>query len=277
MKNSILERFFVLQEINPQEISKKVDDKLHTKEEYLGILSKALIYKDSYFTEISIGDIYGRDFGTNNGNTTIFELMDDYFKEEPKQKKIFFDKTKSHANRSNENLLLSRYAMIEKSNSLPDAITVCRVDKINNICFIESNGMHRYLALRAIYLKELADNPKLEQEIKERFKIKVSLKDIDEIKTYCFFIINNYYKGLGKKVGCKKEVANYKYTGKLKVAIFDNDDIIEEYVFSDEELIEFVKPIIKSNLEYYESIEVPGFKNFIDLISHDKTYKLIIK
>ena len=269
MKNDVINRFFAYHEINPEIISKRVDTKVYKKEYFMGTLSKSLIYKPSVEKEISIADIYGYDFKTDREDDTVFTLLGDYYKDEPKQKITLFKKRDEHINRSNDNLMLSSTQMIEKSNSLDDLITVNCVDRASNINLIYTNGMHRFLALKALYLKEVSEHPEKSSEIKNRYKIKVRYSEIDEIKTYCFFILNRYFKKLNQRAGFKPEIKDYKNSGKIMIGIFDGNKLIKEYVFNDEELINFVRPMIESDLEYLKTINVPGFVSFLNSLGYD--------
>lgn len=277
MYNNVVRQFFIYHEIDPESLSKKIDAKIYNTPHFLGVLSDIVIYKPQYPCEISIGDIYGCDMRKEKNIESLFDLLCEFYKEEPKQKRSFFQKKDEHCIRSNSNLMLGTEAMIERSNNSPEAISVCRVDNVNNINLIYTNGMHRYLALRTLYLKMLADNPEREKEIKELFKIKVRLNEIDEIKTFCFFIFRHYQKQKGKSAGYRFEYVNHEYTGRLKFAIMNNRNIEEEFVFDDKDLVEFIRPFIDADLDYYKSIAVPSFRNFLVSLGYNVDNGLKLK
>ncbi len=277
MYNEVVNRFLIYHEINPDSISKKVDTKLYSKEYFLGVLSSYIIYKPQRIEEVSIGDIYGYNFDLEEPNVSIFELLNSYFKEDKKKKVNGFGKKQDYFNRSNENIFLSSNQMIEKSNNCTELITVNRIDIDNNINLIYTNGMHRFLLLKIIYLKMISLFPDKIDEIKEKFKLKVSLSEIDEIKTFCFFIMDHYYSQINKVVGYKLEYEGYKMTGRIKIGIGENDEFNEHFIFNDDELIEFVKPMISQDLDFYKSINIESFKRFMISIGfdYDKEYKKI--
>lgn len=275
MYNDIVNNFLVFHEIEPNVISKKVDTRLYSKEYFLGILSSYVIYKPQRIDEVSIGDIYGCNFELKKPNISVFELLSDYFKEDKKKKENRFDKKQDYFNRSNENIFLSSNQMIEKSNNCSEHITVSKIDIENNINLIYTNGMHRFLLLKSIYLKILSLFPDKINEIKERFKIKVLLSEIDEIKTFCFFIMDHYYSKINKNVGYKLEYKDYKMTGRLMIGIGENNEFSEHLIFNDDELIEFIKPMVLDDLDFYKSINVDSFKNFIISLGYSDEYKKV--
>lgn len=276
MYNKIVRQFFNSHGINPEYISSKVDTTVYKTPYFLGDLSSVVIYKPQVESEISIGDIYGCDKHININSTNIFELLNSFYKEEQRERRSFYLKSYQYNSRSNDNLSLDTEAMIEKCNNTSEAMTICRIDNANNINLVYTNGMHRYLALRALYLKMLSEHPDKIESIKDKFRIRVALNEIDETKTFCYFIFKHYQSKSGIKVGYKQEYVNHEYTGRLQMATFDGNKILEEFAFTDNELIEFVKPFIDMDLDYYKSIEVPSFRNFLISLGYNIDGELVI-
>ena len=273
MYNEIVKKFFKINDINPKEISELVNCNLYKKEFFLGSISKNIIYKPETISKISIGDIYGCDYILFNSQLSIFEMLNNYYKEIDKKN---FKNGNYFFNRSNENLLLSSDVMIEKSNNSSELITINRVDNVNNINFIYTNGMHRFLALKAIYLSKIAKNKDKIDEIKKDFVLKVKLSEIDEIKTYCLFIIKKYFNKLNKTIKYGLEYDELRLTGRIIIVLEDKNFNSEIFVFDDNELIDFTIPLLESDLENYKIIEVDGFKNFLNMLLN-KNKKLVKK
>ena len=263
MHNSVVKQFFKSHGINEEYILNSVDCRLYKTVNFMGEISKAIIYKPQYKTKVSIGDIYGCDGPIKAEGDSIFDTLDVYYQDEPKKRKSLFKRNDEHCLRSNDKLMLNTEAMIEEAGRSSEPISVCRVDNTNNINLIYTNGMHRYLALRALYLKEISYHPDSIKKIKDDFKIDVYLNEIDEIKTFCLFIFRHYQKQNGLKVGYKLEYVNHEYTGRLQFCTFESNNIKEEFVFDDNGLINFVRPFIDLDLDYYKSIDVPSFRNFL--------------
>ena len=276
MYNKIVTQFFNSHGINPEYISSKVDTTVYKTPYFLGDLSSVVIYKPQVESEVSIGDIYVCDKHININSTNIFELLNSFYKEEQRERRSFYLKSDQYNSRSNDNLSLDTEAMIEKCNNTSEAMTICRIDNANNINLVYTNGMHRYLALRTLYLKMLSEHPDKTESIKDKFRIRVALNEIDEIKTFCYFIFKHYQSKSGIKVGYKQEYVNHEYTGRLQMATLDGNKLLEEFAFTDNELIEFVKPFIDMDLDYYKSIEVPSFRNFLISLGYNIDVELVI-
>ncbi len=275
MLNNVIKQFLIYHGINPDYLSKLVDTNVYHTPQYLGVISGVIIFRPQVITEVSIGDIYGTNINNSRGAESIFDLLCEFYKDEPKPKRSFFKRSDEHHIRSNDNLLLNRDAMLEKCNASPELMSVCRIDNANNINLIYSNGMHRYLALRTLYLKEISNNPNDIERIKKKYKVKVGLNEIDEIKTFCFFIFRHYQRKNGKRAGYRLEYVNREYTGRLLFATLgENNKVEEEFAFNDEELIEFIKPFIELDLDYYKSIKVPSFQLFLTSLGYNEDSKI---
>ena len=267
MYNNVVNSFFIYHGIKPDLVSQKVDTKIYRPVDFLGVFAKNAIYEPSSESTVSIGDIYGCTMNHGDNNDSVFELLNDYYKEEKPQKKGIFQKSNDHCNRSNDNLNLSASAMVEKSNNSPEPIKVCCVDKDNKVYLINDNGMHRFLAMKSLYLAMLSDNPQLIDQIKKKFMVKVQLRELNEVKTFCYYIIKRKQKSINKSVGCRLNYQNFfDYDGRLDIGIFDNGKQVDRWVLTDKELLEIAKPLIEEDLEYYMSIDVPVFKEFMNSI-----------
>ena len=259
MYNKVVNRFLIYNEIKPDKLSEKIDTSVHKTPEYLGLFCSTAVYNPPTITNVSIGDIYGCDSHIVTNNDDVFQLLNIFYKDDS-------DDKKAHNNRSNDNLSMGMNQMIEKTNSSPELMTVCRVDNENNINLIYTNGMHRFLALRALYLNLAGNYPNRTEEWKKRFTVRAYLYTLSEVKTFCAHIIRRYYREKGKNILFEPDYKEREYTGKMIIIVREGTNIVEQYVLNDNELIEFTKPLLDEQIDYYRDVDVEMFKKFMNSI-----------
>ena len=241
--NKTVQRFLTLNSIDPNFIAKNVDVRTQELLDQSIIMANYYILKDiQYERNVSIGDIYG--FAFEKGN--IYKMLN-----------YFFDvEGDDYLCRSCHQLSKSSNMMLQsKSFTIEPMVLIC-LRQTNDMYFIFLNGRHRFLALKSLYLKELADNFETVDTIKEKYTVPASVYDIDMVKTFCNFIIQVCQKGY---------IAN--------ISSYDMKNILaENFILTEEDLLEYTKELYYDNSSIFdEYLETDNyFSHFVENYIYSK-------
>lgn len=256
MHNKTVSNFLKRNSIDEERIKKIYDTNIYSLGEIDPILEDFAIYSSSILDRVSIADIYGFDYRWRGFSKDIFLSLDSLFDED----------SRGYKKRSVDNLLKTSKQMLESPSFSSEPMEVIEVDEENKIFTIGSNGLHRYSALKVLYLNELYHIPLEKEELKEKYKVLVSLSKIDKIKTYCNFIISRNIND----AYIKKEVdSNCQDTGNSILVTNDKKEVL-----TDEELLAFSRNVIDNNptfIDYYSSN--PKFISFIQNTLYNENIK----
>lgn len=255
MHNETVNKFLIRNNINEEEIKKNLDTRILSMSDIDSLIEDFCIYKDEEIARISISDIYGFDYRWRGIYPNIFKALDSFFDEN----------SNGYKARSCDNLLKTSEEMLNSDSFTREPMEVVEIDDVGEVYVIGSNGLHRYSALKVLYLNELYHHPEKELELKDKYKIPVSLSKIDKVKTYCNFIIcsnisDSYIK--------KELDNNYQATGN-SVLVTDDGRIS----LTDEELLSYTRGIIANNPAFLEQHSTnQNFKRFVeDVLYKDKS------
>ncbi len=179
----------------------EIDDRIYFVKDINYIFDKYGIQGDSQEELIYIENLVGFYNDDEITSTSLSETLD-----------CFFDSTgDSYHSRAVEMLNYDEHNVIEGLNQSfkEEPIKTLKVDYDKHI--ILSNGMHRFMVLRILYLKAKSKCKTSEElnELNEKFIIPVNATVIDSVKTYCKYLINlfqpaqimdQYFESLGKEV-----------------------------------------------------------------------------
>ena len=255
MHNKTVNEFFIRNDINEEEIVRSLDTKILSIGEIDPLMEDFCIYKSPIIAKISISDIYGFDYGWRGIYPNIFRALDSFFDES----------SNGYKSRSCHNLLRTSDEMLSSDSFIKEPMQVVEVDELNKIYLIGNNGLHRYSSLRVLYLNELYHHPDREKELKEKYKVLVSLSKIDQVKTYCNFIISS---NIGDSYIKRELDHNYRPTGNAVLVTGDNRKI----VLTDEELLDYTRNIVINNPNFIEEHNTnSNFQRFVeDVLYNDK-------
>lgn len=246
MYNRTVKLFLERNNINPDEISKQVDCEIKTIEDIDYIISNYIIEKEKKDIYVSVADIVGFYWLGSSDKRNIFDSLNDYFD---------LDGDGYHA-RSCDNLENSADKMLKSNSFNYEPICLLNINPEKNIYVVTTNGKHRFISLKCLYLSELAKNKDNEKELRKKYTFFANSRDLDVIKTYSNFIIR---KLLGSSLRIEFD-QNYKMTGNSILSINN-----EQKVFNDEELLTYVRQLILSNLDFVNIyINNEGFKKFVE-------------
>lgn len=248
MHNATVKFFLLKNNIDEVEVSSKVNTTILSIEDVDSIFADYGIFETTRKQKVSIGDIYGFDYKWRETIPDIFKCLDDFFDE----------MGDGYHSRSCEEFLMPPEEMLASDSFQEEPIDLINLDSETGLYLVSNNGLHRYTALRTLYLSELAQAPEKEQELREKYTIEVSSKNIDLIKTYCNFIISNSIE----KSYIRNELDNnYCPTGNSILITEDGKKTV-----TDEELLEFTRNVANNNPEFINEHSATNqrFKAFID-------------
>jgi len=227
MYNRTVKEFFRKHKINPKRISKVLDTNVLNENDINPIINKYGLYKQQTIQNVSVGNIYGYLFRTCSMDNNLFTSLNNLF-EEGKG---------SYKSRSCHNLYLSKEEMLNSESFLREPMTIKKLQP--ETYFISSNGLHRYVCLRILYLNELHKNLKIEKQLKEKYTIKALVGELDTIKTFCNFVITS----INPEVIIMSQIDdNYQKTGNVTLKTPESTCIL-----TDEELIEMTQKLLEEN------------------------------
>lgn len=209
------------------------DEKVVRYEEYDSSLSRFAIYGESKKEKVDITRV----LGTFNYILENDNFLDNF--------SLLFDPNgDSYHSRANGML---KYSSEELASKLDGSFTVepIKVYKIKDDYFIDGNGVHRYFLFRMHSLMNKYLNKSSEYEVP------VISNELDYIKTYANFIGSLLWDE--KFYVYQHYDENYSFTGKARVSYKK-----ENYIMSDNELIDFMREKINSirNMDesYYSDV-----------------------
>lgn len=174
-------QFFLKQNnIDIDEITRELDCKIYNFGQINPILFENEFQEKEIQKEVCIGDVWGNDSNKNSGN--IFQEMDEYFDENgdgyhTRALGMLELNTENAINQLKESF---KYEPIECSH----------VE--NGKYVIMTNGLHRFIVLKILYLKEIqeakGDKEKINQ-IREKYTIPMGVININSNKAYCQYLI----------------------------------------------------------------------------------------
>lgn len=229
--------------IDPEKVS---DHVIMTTKDLNVIAERFGIFKERVKKKVSIADIYGVDSKWSDVSDDIFVALNNYFDE---------NGDTYHA-RSCSCLYYTAEKMLEDYSFEREPVCLKKVDPFAYV--VSSNGMHRYMALRTLYLGEVSKNLDKVHDINQKYTITAFVEELDEIKTYCNFILSSI-AGLTVKMEYDD---NYRRTGRVLLKNSALKDSID-----DEELLEITRRIVSSYPDFIQNnLRFEPFKNFVDNI-----------
>ncbi len=262
--------FFLRNDINPEEVSKKVDCVMQSLERINPIVSEYGFFKDKGEGQVSVVDIVGVFSDTRrNYGKTIFETMDDFFD----------SKGDGYHSRSVGMLEYNKDNVIEglKSSFRIEPITVCQTGEKQQYT-IYTNGLHRFTVLKALCLKELADANGDEQKIEKirnKYTIPADITEVDLEQTYCKYLLMETICDRDIKRIKSNYDEKYRPTGKVELITFSN----EKRIVDTEELLQLTRTklekqkqeegipyIVRYNMDFYQSFREFMNNNFGDIL-----------
>ena len=248
--NRTVQNFLERNNIDPNLVSKNIDTKIKMPKDQSPILAKYQILKQGeYGKNVSIGDIYG----LYDERGSIYEMLNYFFDSEGDD----------YLRRSCHKLTETPEMMMESDSFIKEPIVLINLNPQNNVYFVFTNGKHRFLTLKALYLKEVADNPQNINIIKDKYTIPATVYDVDIIKSYCNFIIQICNKGYI----IAETNAEFQKTGNCKLI----NNLNEEILLTDRELLEYIRKLyfeysylfdeyLEKDYDFYKFIE-----NYVDI------------
>ncbi|MDD6879633.1 MAG: hypothetical protein PUD59_05385 [bacterium] len=247
-----VEKFIKKNNISKEIINKSIFD----VNDINRILGENLVTTHRFNTNVCIKDIVGFDYSWRGDTDNLLYNFNKYFDN---------DGDLYHS-RDNGMLEYSTYEMPTKlvNSFLKEPITVIEIE--NGKCVIESNGIHRFHILKVSYLNEISKckNDYEKREIDKLFTIPVEKNQVDILKSYSCFMLNNYC------INNEKRYWIYVDRKNPDISIISVDN--EKIRLTDEELIEFVKKnvnVSEEELEQYRKY-YPSFNDYVNLIYSDK-------
>ena len=256
MHNDTVNNFLNRNGINEDDVRSKVNTRIVSIGEINPIFEDFGIYKSGEEKRISIGDIYGFDYAWRGVFPDAFRGLDSFYDE-------YGD---GYHSRSCAALEMTAYDMLKSDSFEEEAIKVISLDEDSPCYLVESNGLHRYMALRALYLKDISDSPDKENEIKDKYKIKVVSSSIDKTKTYCNFIIASTMKGAYLK---NQYDDSYHTTGNSILVTSEGNRVL-----TDEELVDFTRGVLSNNPGLIDGYrDNSDFVEFVDSVIYSPKNK----
>lgn len=255
MYNQTVRAFFRKHKIKPKKISKILDTKVLNENDINPIINKYGLYKKQTIQNVSIGNIYGYLFKTCSMDYDLFESFSNLF-EEGKG---------TYKSRSCHNLYLSKDEMLNSESFLREPMTIKKLQP--ETYFISSNGLHRYVCLRILYLSELSKNLENEKQIKEKYTIKAMVGELDTLKTLCNFVITS----INPEIIIMSQIDDkYQKTGNVTLKTPEST-----YVLTDEELIEITQELLEKNPDFIpENLDNILIKQHPDNLKRKKVLSL---
>ena len=255
--------FYKRNGIIPSEIRKKVDTKIYQPSRISEIIDYYGHYKNAETKTVSIANIIG------SGNlklsvSDIYEVLGEFF-----GGKI----AHSYDSRSDSNLEKSVDEMLSSNSFIrePMRIQNMSTDPNNPIYMISSNGMHRFVSLRALYLHELSNNLENINQLNSKYSIQAEVTEIDAVKTFSHYILSKFSNVKDLSLEYLKDSDGYRIGLSGNSIIYVNG---QEIVVSDDQLISMVKDAIEKNRDTLLNYDIyKNEKEYIKFI-HDLGYKM---
>lgn len=221
------------------------------------IVSKYGVY-DSFYEEvtISVADLVGHDYApkVNSGNgMNLLRTFENFFEEgEDCYRSRSLELLEYE---SGEQLLKG----LERRNR--DTIDMCVREIEDGKYIISSNGLHRFTVLRFHYLLDCMKKEKSEEELREMYKIPVTLTSKTNFKkTYCNYLIQK----------ANPDISFISFDRDNDTATIHYDSRDERNTIDEEELLDLTKQsvdVLDSDSlsevqQFYDKIE--SFHNFMD-------------
>lgn len=216
-----------------------------------------------YFSEnedafVSVADIIGYNYIHDPQNKNLFLNFDNFF---DSQGDRYHSRSIGMLNYSSDEIIEKLDRSFKEEPMVVEAIT-------SDKHVISTNGLHRYMVLRAHFINESygLDKESLDyKKVREKYKIPVKLKKVDLIKTYANFLLSTH-----PDFECYMRSEfdnNYKYTGRVTLELLNN----KRLTLNDDGLIKFLKQILTNTKcpDYFDrinkySIKYDSFRTFID-------------
>ena len=272
--NKANEEFLEKNDINLEELEKRGLSSNLAREELNEVFDNYGFQKNVGMKEISIADLVGFSKYQIDGARTIIDGF----------KWCFDESGGDYARRGLGMLKIDRDNIVE---ALEDSFTkepISVIETEGNKYNILSNGMHRFIVLRLLYLSELVkagDDPQKIEELRQKYTVPMDVTEIEKEKTYSKFLImiaNKFENNPEKRIySIRDEYSNHKKTGRVEV-IYGKKD--KEIVSEDELLERAKKETIEKKLFAKENMgmawdvisaykKYPSFQQFIHENFHD--------
>ena len=254
--------------INPEEMRRKVDCRVHNQSEINRIVYDYGCQTEKKMGEVSLANIVGYYNEADGWSRDIFESMDNFFST---------NGTPYHR-RSVGMLEYDRNNIMEnlKNSFLKEPISLCESGEGTYTIF--TNGLHRFTLLRILYLKELSEangNPEQIKRVNAKYTVPASIVGIDLEQTYCTYLLKNIPapKSLNMivtDIGTYYSNTDYKPTDKVFLRYIQNGEMGKK-VISKGELVKLTGQALEEYVtkegipwqiaDYIE--EYPSFKKFM--------------
>lgn len=249
MYNETVNAFFKRNDIDPEKISEKLDASVSNSKNIDPIIYNFGIYHLSIFQYVSIADIYGISHFDPGVSNNVFESLNSYYN----------DQEEGYLKRSCDELSKTPEEMLASDSFEVEPMKLRNLHPDEGIYIVYTNGLHRYSALRSLYLAELYKNPHDEDKLRKKYTIKAMVGNLDILKTYCHYVIKKtmpaMLEPLCDSTGQKIE----------KMLLITSDN--EKKILTDDELLEFTRNLIEENPEFVnENLKDSNFRYFIDNI-----------
>ncbi len=246
--NKCNQKFLEKNNIDLDSITRELDCKIYNFGQINPILFENKFQEKEIQKEVCIGDVLGNDTNQNSGN--IFRSMDEYFDENGDG---YHTRALGMLELSTEN------AMQQLRDSFQYEPMGCAHVE-NGKYVIMTNGLHRFMVLKILYLKEIQDakgNKEKINQIREKYTIPMRVIYINSNKAYCKYLL---------------EKTNPLWIDKCKI-IDEKQDIDEEGNTIENRYIVEVKGLLrgpyKNDIYTLTEEEKNEVENMIYLISND--------
>lgn len=230
----------------------KIDTKIYLKKDINWIVDKYEVQGRKYNTEISVEDLLG--FSNKADlNLKFPEILDSFFDS-------FGD---SYHSRAVGMLKYDDNTILDNLKSSFEWEPICTIEVDNNKHVINTNGMHRFLILRLLYLhaKSKCENETELESLKQKFTVPVNAVKIDLLKTYCKYLINIFQPAsiIGIYIDSTEEIINKDTFEKIYIV----KKIIgwgryEEIILSEEEFQNYLLSVNSLSNDYDDSYQLTG-------------------
>lgn len=234
--NETIYNFLKLLNIDYEKFLSLTGCQIKTGRDINPIVSRFGIYKPgrNEMKSISIADVVG--FSRAEQHDLISSLPN------------YFDKYgDGYHSRSASMLEISSEEIMQKLRPSFQAQPMHLVEVDKGIYNVGDNGMHRFHVLKIHYLDELTKlGPKdieAKKRLREKYTFETYVSEIDFIKTYSYYVLSL----INPEITVENERNGWNYTGNAVVTFDSQPD--KEYVFTDAELLNFVKTQINSFLK----------------------------
>lgn len=164
----------------------KFDRKVYLKNDINWIISSYEVQGDTIEYNVCIEDLVGIDNASGISKLRFPEILDEFFDE----------LGDGYHSRSISMLEYDDKTVIDKLMYSFSSEPIKTLELDNNKHIIATNGMHRFLILRLLYLNAKSKCSSIDEvsELKKIFTIPVRSTKVDLTKTYCKFLINQFQR-----------------------------------------------------------------------------------